>query len=142
MKLTNIKEQLIRDEGDIPYAYRDSLGYWTIGVGFLIDKEKGGRLPDAVRDFWLEYEINDKERQLRARLPIFEDLNKARQDALINMSFNLGVNGLLGFKNTLSLLSAGKYKEAAKEMLNSKWADQVGDRAKRLSKQIETGEYA
>lgn len=138
MQLT---EQLIRDEGDVPYAYKDSLGYWTIGVGFLIDKEKGGRLPEAVRDFWLEYEINDKARQLRARLPLFEDLNKARQDALINMAFNLGVSGLLGFKNTLALLRMGKYKEAAKEMLNSKWANQVGGRAKRLSKQIETGEY-
>lgn len=135
-----LKEQLIRDEGDVPHAYKDSLGYWTIGVGFLIDKEKGGRLPDAVRDFWLEHEINDKTRQLRARLPLFEDLNKARQDALVNMAFNIGVNGLLGFKKTLALLRIGKYEEAAKEMLNSKWADQVGDRAKRLSKQIETGE--
>ena len=137
----DIKKQLMRDEGNVPYAYKDSLGYWTIGVGFLIDKEKGGRLPDAVRDFWLEYEINDKAKQLRARLPLFEDLNKARQDALVNMAFNLGVNGLLGFKNTLALLRMGRYKEAAKEMLDSQWANQVGDRAKRLSKQIETGEY-
>lgn len=43
-----IKKQLIRDEGNVPYAYSDSLGYLTIGVGFLIDKRKGGRLPEAV----------------------------------------------------------------------------------------------
>lgn len=137
----DIKKQLMRDEGRINHAYRDSLGFLTIGVGFLIDKDKGGRIPDAVVDFWLDYEIAEKRKELFSRAPWIKNLDKVRQDALLNMAFNLGVNGLLGFKNTLALLRMGRYEEAAKEMLNSKWANQVGDRAKRLSRQIETGEY-
>ena len=62
-----LKKQLIRDEGDVPYAYQTALGYLTIGVGFLIDKRKGGRLPDAVRDFWLDYEINKTTAELEKK---------------------------------------------------------------------------
>ncbi len=137
----DIKKQLMRDEGRINHAYRDSLGFLTIGVGFLIDKDKGGRIPDAVVDFWLDYEIAEKRKELFSRAPWIKNLDKVRQDALLNMAFNLGVNGLLGFKNTLALLRMGRYEEAANEMLNSKWANQVGDRAKRLSQQMRTGEY-
>ncbi|MNR52556.1 hypothetical protein D3C85_1724170 [compost metagenome] len=57
------------------------------------------------------------------------------------MAFNLGVEGLLKFKNTLRLVEIGDYKSASVEMLNSAWARQVGNRAKRLSKQMLTGEW-
>ena len=130
-----LKKQLIRDEGDVPYAYQDSLGYLTIGVGFLIDKRKGGRLPDAVRDFWLDYEINKITAELEKRLPFFSSLSQARKDTLINMAFNLGVNGLLNFKKTIELMAGGKHAEASREMLDSRWARQVGQRADRLSQQ-------
>lgn len=136
-----IKEQLIRDEGDIPYAYQDSLGYWTIGVGFLIDWRKGGRIPDAVRDFWLEYEINKITNELEKRLPFFSSLSQVRKDTLINMAFNLGVNGLLNFKKTIALMADGKHAEAALEMLDSAWARQVKDRAQRLSQQWREDRY-
>lgn len=143
-----LKQQLIRDEGNVPFAYQDSKGYWTIGVGFLIDKAKGGRLPDAVRDFWLDYEIETRTNELKVALPWFADLDKPRQDALINMSFNLGVAGLLSFKNTLSFIERGQYSKAAKEMLlssdgtsKSPWYRDVGLRAERLAEQIRTGDY-
>lgn len=137
----NLRDQLIRDEGDVPYAYQDSLGYWTIGVGFLIDRSKGGRLPDAVRDFWLDYEITEKRKELERRIPWIKALDQARQDCLLNMAFNLGVEGLLSFKNTLSLVQSGQYEKASVEMLKSRWATQVGNRAKRLSEQMRTGKY-
>src|SRR5690554_5970477 len=137
----NLRDQLIRDEGDVPYAYQDSLGYWTIGVGFLIDRRKGGRLPDAVRDFWLDYEITEKRKELERRIPWITTLDQARQDCLLNMTFNLGVEGLLSFKNTLSLVQSGQYEKASVEMLKSRWATQVGNRAKRLSEQMRTGKY-
>ena len=130
-----IKKQLIRDEGNVPYAYSDSLGYLTIGVGFLIDKRKGGRLPDAVRDFWLDYEISKTTAELEKRLPFFSELSQVRKDTLINMAFNLGVNGILNFKKTIALMADGKHTEASREMLDSRWARQVGQRANRLSKQ-------
>lgn len=137
----NLRDQLIRDEGDVPYAYQDSLGYWTIGVGFLIDRRKGGRLPDAVRDFWLDYEITEKRKDLERRIPWITALDQIRQDCLLNMAFNLGVEGLLSFKNTLSLVQSGQYEKASVEMLKSRWATQVGNRAKRLSEQMRTGKY-
>jgi lysozyme len=60
---------------------------------------------------------------------------------LVNMAFNMGINGLLGFKHTLELVRTGNYADAADAMLNSKWAEQVGPRAKRLSEQMRTGEW-
>ena len=136
-----IKKQLIRDEGDVPYAYQDSLGYWTIGVGFLIDKRKGGRLPDTVRDFWLDCEISKITSELEKRLPFFSKLSQVRKDTLINMAFNLGVNGLLNFKITIQLMAVGLHEAAAAEMLDSRWARQVGQRANRLSQQWREDRY-
>ena len=137
----NLTEQLRRDEGVVHHAYLDSLGHLTIGAGFLIDGRKGGHIPDAVIDFWLDYEIKQKTDELKAKLPFFNKLDKVRQDCLVNMAFNLGVAGLLSFKNTLQLVGKGDYKATAQEMLNSRWAQQVGQRAQRLSVQMETGEY-
>lgn len=136
-----LKKQLIRDEGNAPHAYQDSLGYWTIGVGFLIDERKGGRLPDAVRDFWLDYEISKTTAELEKRLPFFSKLSQVRKDTLINMAFNLGVNGLLNFKKTIQLMADGKHAEASREMLDSRWARQVGQRANRLSQQWREDRY-
>lgn len=136
----NIVEQLRRDEGVVPHAYKDSLGYLTIGVGFLIDKKKG-RIPEPVIDFWLQYEIREKRSELIASLPWFTKLDDARQGVLLNMAFNLGTTGLLTFKETLALVESGKYSDAAKELLNSRWATQVGKRADRLSRQMQTGQW-
>ena len=52
------------------------------------------------------------------------------------MAYNLGINSLLGFKNTLATIQAGRYNDAADGMLASKWATQVGDRATRLAKMM------
>ena len=133
--------QLSRDEGRVAYAYKDSLGYLTIGVGHLIDKAKGGSLPDSIIDALLSYDIDTHANELFSKLPWVKDLDEARQGVLINMAFNLGVDGLLAFKNTLALIKAGKYSEASLEMLDSAWAKQVGDRSKRLSNQMRDGKW-
>lgn len=136
-----ITKQLRRDEGVVEHAYQDHLGWWTIGVGRLIDKRKGGRLTDDEIDYLLANDIAEKERELEASVSFYKRLDEARKGVLLNMAFNLGVQGLLGFRNTLKLIETGKYEEASKEMLNSKWAKQVGARANRLSKQMLTGEW-
>ena len=136
-----ITKQLRRDEGVVEHAYQDHLGWWTIGVGRLIDKRKGGRLTDDEIDYLLANDIAEKERELKASVSFYKRLDEARKGVLLNMAFNLGVQGLLGFRNTLKLIETGKYEEASKEMLKSKWARQVGDRAVRLSKQMLTGEW-
>ena len=134
-----LRAQLIRDEGKVAHAYQDSLGYWTIGVGHLIDKAKGGALPDFIIDTLLEHDIEKHKRELIAALPWFTDLDPPRQAVLVNMAFNLGTAGLLKFTNTLRAIRSGSYSEAAMHMLESKWATQVGVRAQRLAAQMETG---
>ena len=71
----------------------------------------------------------------------FVDLDQVRQEALVDMLFNLGLPTFLEFKKTLKFVAEGKYSQAAEEMLRSKWADQVGDRAKELAYMMDTGCY-
>lgn len=131
--------QLRRDEGEVLSAYQDHLGYWTIGVGRLIDKRKGGGLTTDESAYLLNNDADKRVAELRSRLPWTQKLDDVRFGALVNMSFQLGVDGLLGFKNTLALIEEGKYTFAADNMLKSKWADQTPARAKRLAVQMRTG---
>ena len=139
MDKKQLTKELRRDEGVVPFAYQDHLGYWTIGVGRLIDKKKGGGLTDAEIDFLLSNDIDRFEKQIIDALSWYSRLDDVRQRVLVNMAFNLGIGGLLGFKNTLAMIERGDYAGAAKGMLNSKWAMQVGERAKRLATMMETG---
>ena len=132
-------KELRRDEGVIPHAYQDSIGYWTIGVGRLIDKRKGGRLTDEEIDYLLMNDIKECVADLDKNLPWWRSLTDARRRVLVNMRFNLGMAGLLGFRNTLKFIEGGDYKRAAANMLLSKWAKQVGQRANRLAKMMENG---
>ena len=136
-----IVKQLIRDEGKVAHAYYDSLGFLTIGVGHLIDARKGGTLPDFIITTLLEHDIEKHGNELFAALPWAKNLDPPRRAVLINMAFNLGVKGLLGFANTLAAVKDGAWANAAHRMLQSKWADQVGARATRLAEQMRTGEW-
>lgn len=131
--------ELSRDEGRVPHAYKDSEGYLTIGVGHLIDKKKGGRLPDFIIDLLLEYDIDAKINQIKSALPWIEKLSDARQRVVINMVFNLGLAGFQKFRNAIAAMKAEDWDVAAAEMLNSKWARQVGPRAERLAQMMRTG---
>ena len=71
----------------------------------------------------------------------FHDLDQVRQEAMVNMLFNLGLPTFLEFKRTLKFMAEGAYSQAAAEMLDSKWANQVGDRAKELAYMVDTGCY-
>jgi lysozyme len=134
-----LRAQLIRDEKKVAHAYQDPLGYWTIGVGHLIDERRGGTLPEFIIDTLLEYDIAQKTRELIAALPWFIELDPPRQGVLVNMAFNLGTAGLLKFAKALGAMRSGSYAEAALHMLDSPWARQVGARAQRLASQMETG---
>lgn len=138
--MSELIAELRRDEGVVPYAYKDSLGYWTIGVGRLIDRRKGGRLSDDEIDYLLANDIRRVDAELDARLPWWRGLDPVRQRVLQNMAFNLGTAGLLGFKNTLAAVKAKRWSDAAAGMLASKWARQVGERAERLAHMMKTGD--
>lgn len=138
---TELVKQLKADEGVIPHAYPDHLGYLTIGVGRLIDKRKGGGLrPDEIT-YLLNNDIDNRIEALTRALPWFQDLDDARKGVLLNMAFQLGTEGLLGFKNTLAMVRDGDYAAAADGMLASKWAAQTPARAKRMADQMRTGSW-
>jgi lysozyme len=137
----DLKSQLLREEGAESCAYQDSLGYWTIGVGRLIDSRKGGGLSSDEIDFLLENDIKKITEQIHKFLPWVSKLNEPRQAVMLQMAFQMGIRGLLGFKRTLGSIEDGQFAEAADEMLQSEWAKQTPERANRLAQQMETGEW-
>ena len=134
-----MKQELRRDEGFVPHAYQDHLGYWTIGIGRLIDQRKGGRITEDEALHLLDCDIERFEQELDAKLPWWRTLDDVRQRVILNMAFNLGVEGLLKFRNTLAAVNEGRWEDAARGMAASKWASQVGDRAVRLQRMMRTG---
>lgn len=141
MNEAQITEDLREDEGEVLHAYKDSLGYLTIGVGILIDQRKGGGITKEESAYLLANHIRRKAGELLARAPWVADLNDARQGALVNMCFQMGVEGVLGFRNSLALIRAGKFEEAGAALKQSKWYGQTPNRAARVIKQIVTGEF-
>ena len=137
----DLKSQLLREEGAESCAYQDSLGYWTIGVGRLIDSRKGGGLSNEEIDFLLENDIKIKTREVLLALPWMPRLSEPRQAVLIGMAFQMGIGGLLKFKRMLGSIEDGQYVEAAEEMVKSRWAMQTPKRAYRMAQQMETGEW-
>jgi lysozyme len=140
---TNLIRQLRGDEGVEPCVYLDHLGFSTIGVGRLVDERKpGAGLRPVEIDFLLRNDIEDRKNALAARIPWFRGLDPVRQGVLLNMAFQLGTDGLLGFKNTLELVRRGDFIGAARGMLASKWAGQTPERAHRMAEQMRSGSWA
>lgn len=131
--------ELERDEGRVLHAYQDHLGWWTIGIGRLIDKRKGGGITSEEADYLKLNDVRKVKAQLDDRLPWWRDLDPVRQRAIQNMAFQLGIGGLLGFRNTLAKIRAGDYDGAAANMAASLWAKQTPDRARRVMAMIRNG---
>ena len=139
---SELTRQLRGDEGVRKCVYKDHLGFDTIAIGRLVDSRKpGAGLRDDEIAYLLNNDIDDRIDALTRKLPWFQNLDDARKGVLLNMAFQLGTDGLLGFKNTLQLIHAGKYEQAAAAMLESKWATQTPERAKRMSEQMRTGQW-
>ena len=136
MDNAKLAAELTRDEDERLRMYIDTVGKATIGVGRNLT-DKGIRKDDSA--LMLSNDIAETTASLNQRLPWWNTLTDARQRVLANMAFNMGMGGLLGFKNTLELVRTGKYSAAADAMLQSKWATQVGQRAVRLSDMMRAG---
>jgi lysozyme len=139
-------KELIMDEGYKTETYEDHLGFLTLGVGHLVlstDVEFKMSVGTPVSEErileCLSDDIDNVCDELDRNMPWWQNLDDNRQRVLANMCFNLGYPRLSNFKNFLLALKAGKWEEAAEEMLDSKWATQVGDRAKRLAERMEKG---
>lgn len=139
--ITSIVDQLRRDEGERLHVYADHLGYLTIGVGRLLDVRKGGGITHEESAYLLANDIRKKTAEVIQALPWAEHLDPVRFAVLQNMAFQLGLAGLLGFKNTLKHIQDGNYEQAAENMRLSKWASQTPARCNRLAKQLITGEW-
>jgi lysozyme len=132
----HLKRLLILHEGVRPDLYKCPAGKWTIGVGHNLDAN-----PISMRAalLILEDDVEDVEDQLDEALPWWRRLDDVRQAVLVDMAFNMGVSGLEDFVRTLRCARYGEYEQAADAMLESRWARQVPNRAKRLAQMMRTG---
>lgn len=140
MNLDKVRLQLLEHEGLRLKPYKDTSGKTTIGVGRNLD-DRGLTKDEAL--FLLENDIISVLDVLhRGRYAWWDAVrgNEAREHVIIDMVFNLGINGLLGFKKMLRLLCEGNFIGAALEMMDSKWSVQVGGRATRLAEMMRTGQ--
>lgn len=135
-KLTH---QLKTDEGLRLYAYDDSLGFATIGYGRLIDKRGGGISLDEAETLL----VNDIHKVIAQLLPYvwYKAQDDVRQAALCNMTFNLGITGLLHFPKFLAHMALKEYSLAVTELQNTPWQHQVGARAERIMHMILSGAF-
>lgn len=130
-------KQLRMHEGVEKFPYKCTAGYLTIGVGRNI--EERGLLDDEI-DFLLDNDIEVVLNEVSVTFDWFFDLSEVRQRVIADMIFNLGLPRFKQFKNMIAALEEGDWSEAANQMMDSKWAKQVGARAERLRDMMETDE--
>lgn len=133
------KKHLYESEGKVPHAYQDSMGYWTIGVGRLIDKRLGGRLSDDEIEYLLSNDMKKAEITARKLVKNFDALTDNRKVVILDLAFNLGETKLAKFVNTLKAINEGRWEDAAEGMKNSLWYVQVGNRSKKLVQMMRQG---
>ncbi len=158
-------DQLKRHEGLRLFPYKCSEGYITIGYGRnletnglnseemamlfgeqlskldTIERLMETGLTEEYAEELLMNDVAEVEDGLRG-VRLLDGLNWARQAVLINMGFQLGYSGLMRFKHTLNYIKSGRYDDAAREMLDSRWCRQTPKRARELSEQMRAGEFA
>lgn len=132
---TSLLNELKRHEGFSKNVYKCTAGYNTIGYGLNLD----AGISEGLAEVILNYQVQEADRVLTKTFGFYTNLTQARKEVLLNMVFNLGLDGLKKFHRTLYLIERSRHEEAAVEMLNSKWAAQVGGRAKYLSEKFKKG---
>jgi lysozyme len=138
VNIERLRMTLMRHEGLRLKPYKDSAGKLTVGVGRNLD-DVGINREEAM--FLLDTDLGRCEAELRGAFPWFHALDDVRQEVLMNMAFNLGVEGLKKFKATIQAVADGDYAGAAKAMMNSRWAGQVGKRAQELAVAMRSGVF-
>ena len=143
MDRNKLIKELIFDEGYKKETYEDHLGYLTLGVGHLVlDTDPEINQPigtpvseERIRDC-LNNDIDTVCNELDRNLSWWRGLNDNKQRVMVNMCFNLGCPRLSKFKKFLAAMEDNDFETAAKEMMDSKWATQVGNRAERLKQRV------
>lgn len=141
-----IEKQLLLHEGLRLHVYDDAtgkqvtpgttlIGHPTIGIG----RNLNVGITEEEALYLLRHDIETAQQDLEQTFPWFYDLSLIRRNVLIDMTFNMGIGRLKRFKRMLAAIEAHDWERAAQEMLNSKWATQVGARARRLAQQMREG---
>jgi lysozyme len=143
MDRNELIKELIFDEGYKTETYEDHLGFLTLGVGHLVlETDPEFKQPvgtpvseERIRDC-LNKDIDTVCNELDRNLHWWRGLNDNKQRVMVNMCFNLGYPRLSKFKNFLAAMQKNDFETAAVEMMDSKWANQVGKRAERLKQRV------
>ena len=135
--MSELTEMLRKHEGVRDKVYLCSAGYETIGVGRNISEDGLGLSDDEI-DYLLNNDIKRVREELTEEYYWFAGLDEARQDAMIDISFNLGQTRLRGFVKSLEAMAREDFDTAADEFMDSKWSEQVGDRAVEVTEIIRT----
>ena len=152
-------EKLIKHEGLRLEVYQDTLGIDTIGIGRNLEdrgitKEELEGLDIPSIDHVYEYGLTEAdavylahndveivEEELVRAHPCVDKLDSVRQLILMDMAFNMGVPRLCKFKKMWNAIHENNFQAAAKEMLDSRWANQVKSRATKLANAMHNGEF-
>nr|3V2W_A Chain A, Sphingosine 1-phosphate receptor 1, Lysozyme chimera [Homo sapiens]3V2Y_A Chain A, Sphingosine 1-phosphate receptor 1, Lysozyme chimera (E.C.3.2.1.17) [Homo sapiens] len=161
VRTRNIFEMLRIDEGLRLKIYKDTEGYYTIGIGHLLTKSPSlnaakseldkaiGRNTNGVitKDEAEKLFNQDVDAAVRGILrnaklkPVYDSLDAVRRAALINMVFQMGETGVAGFTNSLRMLQQKRWDEAAVNLAKSRWYNQTPNRAKRVITTFRTGTW-
>lgn len=139
--MDNLISILKAREGKKKSAYKDSLGYWTIGYGRLIDARMNAGLSEEEMEYLLNNDIESARKEL-SQFDWYLSLDSVRQEVFIELVFNMGLTNLLEFVQTLKYVKLKDYKSAAEQLAKSLWAKQVKEtRVKSVQKRLITGSY-
>lgn len=158
----NILMDVLRaDEGSNRKMYLDTEGYWTIGIGHLITKDPNKKVALSILDdiigrntngvitaeeeqVLFHADINSKLGEIYRNALIkrvFDGLDENRRIALISMCYQMGVPGTATFKNSMKFIEDKQWKNAGANLRQSKWYRQTPNRAERVIKIFENGNF-
>lgn len=142
----NLLESIKENEGFRSYIYKDTLGFETIGYGFKVSsltseeiEFNGGSIEpmsEKIAGKILERKVKILSRKVFAALPWLEGKPQNVQDVIIEMAYQLGLDGMLNFKNTLNFIKEGDFTKAGENMRKSRWYNQTLRRVERLIKKL------
>lgn len=134
INVEQVTARLILDEDEVLHAYEDHLGYLTIGVGHLIDKRKGGGISQQVSRYILSDDIRGKVNECAERFDWFAGLDEVRRGVIVCMAFQLGIDGVAGFRMMIRAIRNSDWVSAHLEMQDSDWYEQTPARCVRMSR--------
>ena len=126
----NLKASIKQHEGYVGIVYKDSLGIDTIGYGFAI---KDLELDEDICDIILDRKLKDLNDRIKIKFDWYKYMPPKIKDIVTEMCYQLGVTGFSKFRKTIAYLQNKEWKNASVEMLDSKWAKQTPNRAKKMS---------